>query len=82
MPAFLKLAVSLELEGEEAKSAIEPVLPRVTDQFQSYLRELRVDDVRGSAGIMRLKEELLRRVNLAVAPTPVHDVLIKEMIVQ
>jgi flagellar protein FliL len=82
MPAFLKLAVSLELEGEEAKAAIEPVLPRVVDQFQSYLRELRVDDVRGSAGVMRLKEELLRRVNLAVAPTPVHDVLLKEMIVQ
>jgi flagellar FliL protein len=46
------------------------------------LRELRVEDIRGSAGVMRLKEELLRRVNLAVAPTPVHDVLLKEMIIQ
>lgn len=82
MPAYLKLAVSLELEGEEAKAHVEPVLPRVIDQFQSYLRELRVDDVRGSAGVMRLKEELLRRVNLAAAPTPVHDVLLKEMIIQ
>jgi flagellar FliL protein len=82
MPAYLKLAVSLELEGEEAKAHVEPVLPRVIDQFQSYLRELRVDDVRGSAGVMRLKEELLRRVNLAAAPTQVHDVLLKEMIIQ
>ena len=57
-------------------------MPRVIDQFQSYLRELRVEDVRGSAGVMRLKEELLRRANLAVAPTPVRDVLLKEMIVQ
>jgi len=81
-PAFLKLSVSLELEKAEAKAAIEPVLPRVVDQFQTYLRELRVEDVRGSAGVMRLKEELLRRVNLAVAPTPVRDVLLKEMIVQ
>jgi flagellar FliL protein len=81
-PAFLKLSVSLELEKTEAKAAIEPVLPRVVDQFQTYLRELRVEDVRGSAGVMRLKEELLRRVNLAVAPTPVRDVLLKEMIVQ
>jgi flagellar FliL protein len=81
-PAYLKLSVSLELEKAEAKAAIEPVLPRVVDQFQTYLRELRVEDVRGSAGVMRLKEELLRRVNLAVAPTPVHDVLLKEMIVQ
>lgn len=80
--AYLKLSLSLELEKTELKTAIEPVLPRVIDQFQSYLRELRVEDVRGSAGVMRLKEELLRRVNLAVAPTPVRDVLLKEMIVQ
>jgi flagellar basal body-associated protein FliL len=81
-PAFLKLSVSLELDKAEAKAAIEPVLPRIIDQFQTYLRELRVEDIRGSAGVMRLKEELLRRVNLAVAPTPVRDVLLKEMIVQ
>ena len=81
-PAYLKLSVALELENAEAKATIEPVLPRITDQFQTYLRELRVEDIRGSAGVMRLKEELLRRVNLAVAPTPVRDVLLKEMIVQ
>ena len=81
-PDYLKLSVSLELDKAEAKAAIEPVMPRIIDQFQTYLRELRVEDIRGSAGVMRLKEELLRRVNLAVAPTPVHDVLLKEMIVQ
>jgi flagellar FliL protein len=81
-PAYLKLSVSLELDSAEAKTAIEPVMPRVVDQFQTYLRELRVEDVRGSMGVMRLKEELLRRVNLAAAPTPVRDVLLKEMIVQ
>jgi flagellar FliL protein len=81
-PAYLKLSVALELEKMEAKATIEPVLPRIIDQFQTYLRELRVEDIRGSAGVMRLKEELLRRVNLAVAPTPVRDVLLKEMIVQ
>lgn len=81
-PSYLKLSVSLELDKAEAKATIEPVLPRIVDQFQTYLRELRVEDIRGSAGVMRLKEELLRRVNLAVAPTPVRDVLLKEMIVQ
>jgi flagellar protein FliL len=57
-------------------------MPRVVDQFQSYLRELRVDDLHGSAGVLRLKEELLRRINVAAAPYPVKDVLLKEMIVQ
>ena len=74
--------MALELEKIDAKASVEPVLPRIIDQFQTYLRELRAEDLRGSAGVMRLKEELLRRVNLAVAPTPVRDVLLKEMIVQ
>jgi flagellar FliL protein len=80
--AYLKLSVSLEIDQPDAKTLVEPVLPRVIDQFQTYLRELRVEDIRGSAGVMRLKEELLRRVNLALAPLPVRDVLLKEMIVQ
>jgi flagellar FliL protein len=81
-PAYLKLGVSLELEDEEQKTAIEPLMPRITDQFQAYLRELRLDDLKGSAGVLRLKEELLRRVNVAAAPYKVRDVLLKEMIVQ
>jgi flagellar FliL protein len=82
--AFLKLSVSLELEGEEepAKAAIEPVMPRVVDQLQTYLRELRVEDLSGSAAVFRLKEEMLRRVNLAVEPVKVKDVLFREMIIQ
>jgi len=81
-PAYLKLGVSLELDDEEHKAAIQPLMPRITDQFQSYLRELRLDDLKGSAGVLRLKEELLRRVNAAAAPYKVRDVLLKEMIVQ
>jgi flagellar FliL protein len=81
-PAYLKLGVSLELEDEAQKAAMQPLMPRITDQFQAYLRELRLDDLKGSAGVLRLKEELLRRVNVAAAPYHVRDVLLKEMIIQ
>jgi len=81
-PAYLKLGVSLELDDDAQKTAIQPLMPRITDQFQAYLRELRLDDLKGSAGVLRLKEELLRRVNVAAAPYHVRDVLLKEMIVQ
>jgi len=57
-------------------------LPRVTDIFQTYLRELRPSDLNGSAGLFRLKEELTRRVNAAVAPVKVSAVLFKEIVVQ
>lgn len=80
--AYLKLAVSLELVSAEEKQGLTVLQPRIVDQFQAYLRELRVDDLKGSAGVLRVKEELLRRVNAAAAPYPVKDVLLKEMIVQ
>ncbi len=81
-PAYLKLSLSLELDAEAEKPGIQVLMPRMIDQFQSYLRELRIDDLKGSAGVLRLKEELLRRVNVAASPYHIRDVLLKEMIVQ
>ncbi len=81
-PTYLKLSTSLELDNAEEKAGMAAVMPRVVDQFQGYLRELRIDDLKGSAGVIRLKEELLRRINVAAAPYHVRDVLLKEMIIQ
>lgn len=79
---FLKLRVSLEVSDEDEKAALDTVLPRIIDSFQIYLRGLRMEDLNGSAGLYRLREELLLRVNTAAAPTRVKDVLFKEMLVQ
>lgn len=79
---LLKLGISVELSRPEEKAAVDLALPRITDAFQVYLRELKVDDLRGSAGMYRLREELQLRVNTAVAPIRVKDVLIKEFLVQ
>ena len=79
---YLKIRVSLELENGDDITKIEEMMPRIVDNFQIYLRELRVEDLKGSAGMYRLREELLKRVNVAVAPAKVNDVLFKEMLVQ
>ena len=79
---YLKISISLELTREEDRAELTNLLPRVVDNFQVYLRELRVEDLRGSAGVQRLREELLMRVNTAVHPIEVRDVLFKEMLVQ
>jgi flagellar FliL protein len=81
-PAFLKLRLTLEVKDPEVITAIEAELPRVMDQYQTFLRELRVDDLAGSAGSYRLRLELLRRVNQVVAPAVVNAVLIEEMLIQ
>lgn len=79
---FLKLEVALELSSEEMRSVIAPRMARVMDAFQVYLRELRRSDLEGSAGVYRLKEELRRRVNLAIYPAEVDNILFKEILVQ
>ena len=81
-PRYLRLSVQLELKNEGDKAAVEQVMPRVVDQFQTYLRELRVKDLRGSAGIYRLQMELLSRVNAAAYPVEVQDVLFQEILIQ
>ena len=81
-PGFSKIRVSLELQKKEDVAQVEQVLPRIVDSFQVFLRELRVDDLRGSAGLYRLREELLTRVTAAVSPVKVNDVLFKEILVQ
>lgn len=79
---LLKLGITLEIGHPQEMPAIDLAMPRITDAFQVYLRELKVDDLRGSAGMYRLREELLLRVNAVAAPVKVKDVLIKEFLVQ
>jgi flagellar protein FliL len=79
---FLKVSISLELYSDKDKPAVEAVMPRIIDNFQMYLRELRSEDLRGSAGLYRLREELLIRVTAAAHPVRIKDVLFREMLVQ
>ncbi|WP_297109582.1 flagellar basal body-associated FliL family protein [uncultured Devosia sp.] len=81
-PSFMKLTIALEVADEHVMTEIQPRLTKVIDAFQVYMRELRKSDLEGSAGIYRLKEELLRRVNLAIYPAHVESVLFKEILVQ
>ena len=79
---FMKLTIALEVESEEMMAQIQPRLAKVVDAFQVYLRELRKSDLEGSAGIYRLKEELRRRVNLAIFPAQVENILFREILIQ
>jgi flagellar FliL protein len=79
---FLKAKVTLELADTAAADAAQRLLPLIIDYCQVYLRELRPDDLRGSAGTLRLREELRRRVAAAIAPHEVRDVLFAELLVQ
>jgi flagellar protein FliL len=79
---FLKLTVALEVANEGVMKDIQPRMAKVVDAFQVYLRELRKSDLEGSEGIYRLKEELRRRINVAIFPSQIDGILFKEILVQ
>ena len=81
-PTYLKLRLTLEMKDAAVASHLQAEAPRMQDMFQGFLRELRPEDLAGSAGSYQLRAEILRRVNLIAAPGKVDAVLIEEMLVQ
>ena len=80
-PTFLKLKLTLELPDQSSVDQLDPNMPRLQDMFQTFLRELRPEDLSGSQGSYQLRMEILRRINLVAAPAKVNAVLIEEMLI-
>jgi flagellar FliL protein len=80
--SFMKLKVTLEIEGKGNLDVVNQMMPRITDVFQVYLREMRPQDLQGSVGLYRLREELLLRVNKIIYPAKINDILFNEVLVQ
>ena len=80
-PTFLKLKLTFELPDHATADVLDPEMPRLQDLFQTFLRELRPEDLSGSQGTFQLRMELQRRVNLLIAPSKVNSVLIEEMLI-
>lgn len=80
-PTYLKVKLALELKDESVAESIEPNMPRITDMLQTFMRELRPEDMSGSQGNYELRMEFQRRINLVIAPAKVNSVLIEEMLI-
>ena len=80
-PTFLKLKLTFELPDHTTADTLDAEMPRLQDIFQTFLRELRPEDLSGSEGTLALRAELQRRVNLVIAPSKVNGVLIEEMLI-
>jgi flagellar FliL protein len=80
--SFIRLKSQVEVAGPQDAAALQAAMPRLVDLFTTYLREIRPEELRGSAGTHRLREELIARANIAAAPARVTDVLFTEILVQ
>ncbi len=81
-PSYIKLQARIEVSRQEDADKVKQNMPRLQDIFQTYLREMRPEELRDSSGIYRLREELLGRANVAVAPVRINDVLFTQLLIQ
>ena len=79
---YVKLRAKRELAKPEDEAMVQAALPRLQDLFQTYLREMRPEELRSSSGTYRLREELLARANIALAPARAQDLLFTEILIQ
>ena len=86
----MRLRARLEVSRTEDVPTVTAAMPRLVDLFATYLREVRPEELRGSAGSQRLREELIARATIAIAPEAradrapprVTDVLFVEILIQ
>ena len=81
-PRFLKFTVSLELIDQDAIPRLRKLEPRIIDILQTHFRELRIDDLRESRGIPILRAQLRDRINAAIHPAEITNVLLRELLIQ
>lgn len=79
---FLKVVTALEVVNEEMAEIVRQMTPRILDNLHLYFRSVRPEELAGSDGIHRIKEDLLVRINDTIEPASIRDVLVKEMLVQ
>jgi flagellar FliL protein len=80
--SYLKLHAKLELASKSDEAGVTAAMPRILDLFQTYLRDMRPEELRGAEGTYRLREELIARATVAAAPARIADVLFVEMVVE
>jgi flagellar protein FliL len=81
-PSYIKAKITIEAPSEEIRAELEKSQPVIMDAINTYVRELRPNDLKGSAGTFRLQEELSLRVNKAIYPNEINKILIEQLLIQ
>lgn len=79
---FLKLRFIIVAADSGRVNDIKDRLPVLLDALQPFLRELRPDDLNGSAAVFRIKEEMMARATQALGAGGVRDMLIQDLVQQ
>ncbi len=77
--SHLRFRAQLEV-GTPHKSEVEMLMPRVVDVLNSYLRALEPGDLESTSALVRLRAQMLRRVQIVTGAGRINDLLIMEFV--
>lgn len=77
--SHLRFRAQLEVPGEYGAD-VERILPRVVDVLNSYLRALNPADIEAPDALVRLRAQMLRRVQIVTGKGRVRDLLVMEFV--
>lgn len=75
----LRFSAQLEVNPERALE-VEAVKPRIVDVLNSYLRAVKIEELEDPTSLMKLRGQMLRRVQIVTGEGQVRDLLIMEFV--
>ncbi len=76
---YLKFSAQLEVVPAH-QAEVEAIKPRVVDVLNGYLRAVETADLEDPTALMRLRSQMLRRVQVVAGEGRVQDLLIMEFV--
>lgn len=77
--SFLRFAAQLEVPPEYA-AEVETIKPRIVDVLNGYLRAVDIAELEDPTALVRLRGQMLRRVQVVAGDGRVRDLLIMEFV--
>lgn len=79
LPRHLRFSAQLEVLPENA-AAVQQLQPRIIDVLNIYLRALEPHELEEPAALLRLRGQMLRRVQIVTGAGMVNDLLVMEFV--
>jgi flagellar FliL protein len=77
---YLHFTSQLEV-GKSAEEEVTLLLPRILDVLNGYLRAVEIKELEDPTALMRLRAQMLRRVQIVTGEGRVRDLLVTEFVI-
>lgn len=79
---YARITLELELAGEKEREIVTQYMPRLRDTLLAWLSDRTLEEMRGSEGMVHMKEAMLRQLDGVLPGRPVRAIYVADFVVQ